>query len=557
MSNNQSNAPSASIIEHRYLPHVLSLVYFLILISISFSYHKIGDYGLETDFYMRYVPNAESFLNGSIVIDGFQGPMYPMLLGLVKSIVGDYMKAGQLINALSVSLFLLAITLVFKRIFSTPIALGIFLITAANKHIIQNTYSCGTDMLFLGLLGGMIYFLLIEQKASWKNIILTGVFAGLTFLTRFNGLFMVLGILFSYTILNIYHVNWKDRLIHSAAVFTLFLGIYSPYGFYTQSEKGSFMFNTNYKNVAWTYQAEGKVTWDEFWHENWCGKNNIHGVTDVVFYDFGAFVSNYFSTLITNLSNDFDQLLGTIDHSSQTAKEETSFYGYLIGIMAIIGLLSYLLNFPKDDRRQIAFIVLNLIFWGVLGLVFYNPRFSMFLIPFYLVMAMRVFELPAIKKAMPSIQTWAIPLISVIFFIISAKDAKSYNTDKISIGPKEMPKLQKWFKRNEPTPKAGDGIFARKPHIAYYTGLKFNMFPVVKSWEEFLSKIKERNIKYIYYGNFEYGHRPQLRILTEPKKVPPPLEFIHMQNIPGQSRQVPGFVYRVNWEKLEAMTKDQ
>ena len=74
------------------------------------------------------------------------------------------------------------------------------------------------------------------------------------------------------------------------------------------------------------------------------------------------------------------------------------------------------------------------------------------------------------------------------------------------------------------------------------------MFPVVTSWEDFLNQIKEKNVKYIYYSYFEYSNRPQLRVLTEPKKVPPVLKLIHVQAIPGNSKQIPGFLYKVNLE---------
>ncbi len=520
-----------SFLEYRYLPYLLSGIYFFIMLYVSFNYHTVGDYGLETDFYMRYVPNAEAFLNGTVVIDGFQGPLYPMVLGVFKSIIGDYMKAGQLINCLGISCFLLSITLVFRRIFTIEVALAAFLITATNKHIIQNTYSCGTDMLFLGLLGAMIFFLLRSQTFNWKNICLTGLFAGLAFLTRFNGLFMLIGIILSYSIINIYQVNLKTRLILSLAVTTIFLAIYAPYGFYTLSEKDSFLYNTNYKNVAWTYQAEGKVTWDQFWHEDWCAENNIHGTGDVIFYDFGAFVTKYTSTLFTNIEEDFNQLIN-----------------WLIGILSFIGLLSYIIYFPsKGDRRELSFVILSLIFWGVLGLVFYNPRFSMFLIPFYVAMALRIFILQKVNSKVPFLKYTPLILGAILFFTSLSK-AKKYNKELIDSGPKEMIKIQRWFDRNQPKPDPEDGIFARKPHVAYFTGLKFQMFPVVKSWDDFLNQIKEKNVKYIYYSYFEYSNRPQLRILTEPNKVPPQLKLIHIQAIPGNSKQVPGFLYKVEIE---------
>lgn len=238
-------------------------------------------------------------------------------------------------------------------------------------------------------------------------------------------------------------------------------------------------------------------------------------------------MTKYFNTLISNLGEDFNQLIN-----------------WIIGIASLIGLLTYILYFPKKDRRELAFIILSLIFWGILGLVFYNPRFSMFLVPFYVALALRFSIVPKIIGKASIVQYTPI-LVGLFLFISSVNEAKSYNKELISSGPKEMLKLKKWFDRNEPTPTAETGMYARKPHAAYYTGTTFKMFPVVKSWQEFLDKIKENNIKYVYYSYFEYNNRPQLRILTEPKKVPPQLKLIHIQKIPGQPKQVPGFLYRV------------
>lgn len=535
-------------LNHKHFFHILSALYFVIILSISLKYHKIGDYGLETDFYMKYVPNAQEFLEGSIHIDSFQGPMYPMVLGIVKTVVDDYMLAGQLINALGISIFLLCISLILKKLIGAPIALGALLLTAANKHIIQNTYSCGTDMLFLAFLGGMFYFLLRDNTFSYKDIALTGLFAGLTFLTRFNGLFMVMGVVFSYVILNVQNTNLKNRIISSAMVLVIFVGLYAPYGFYTLKEKDAFVYNTNYKNLAWTYVAQGNVSWDEFWHEDYCGENDINSLGDVVFADFGGFVGKYVEKLWSNLGNDFNMLLGTGD---KVDDEETNLLGWLIGLWSLAGIVLTFKNFKTEDRRLISVIVLAAIYWAVLGLVFYNPRFSMFMVPFFIAFALKALEFPLSKPSQINLKKFVVLGSSIVLFFVSVNDAKAFNSVRISTGPLEMLKIQRWFERNEPEPQKGDAVFARKPHIAYYTGLHFEMFPVVKSWDEFLNLIEEKNVKYVYYSGFEYQTRPQLKVLTTPEKVPPVLKLIRIQKIPGQPKAFPGFIYKVDLEKRQ------
>ena len=71
---------------------------------------------------------------------------------------------------------------------------------------------------------------------------------------------------------------------------------------YLLKEKDAFVYNTNYKNLAWTYVAQGNVSWDEFWHEDYCGKNDITSLGDVVFADFGGFVGKYMDKLWSNFA---------------------------------------------------------------------------------------------------------------------------------------------------------------------------------------------------------------------------------------------------------------
>ena len=93
-----------SIITYKHLGIVFALAYFVLLLVVGLLYHKVGDYGVETDFFWAYVPEAKSFLSGKLIIDPFRGPLYPMVLGSFKLIIGDYFYAGMIIGILSASL---------------------------------------------------------------------------------------------------------------------------------------------------------------------------------------------------------------------------------------------------------------------------------------------------------------------------------------------------------------------------------------------------------------------------------------------------------------------
>ena len=47
------------ILNYKYLGLIISLLYLLIVGVLSFIFHTVGDYGIETDFFWGYVPSAK------------------------------------------------------------------------------------------------------------------------------------------------------------------------------------------------------------------------------------------------------------------------------------------------------------------------------------------------------------------------------------------------------------------------------------------------------------------------------------------------------------------
>src|SRR3970040_409568 len=73
---------SEKIFSYKYTGLIIAGFYFLVVGILSFTFHKVGDYGIETDFFWGYAPNAKNFLSGEIPMDAFRGPFYPIVLGL-------------------------------------------------------------------------------------------------------------------------------------------------------------------------------------------------------------------------------------------------------------------------------------------------------------------------------------------------------------------------------------------------------------------------------------------------------------------------------------------
>ena len=155
---------------NKYIP----IFYLVVMGFISFTFHQVGDYGVETDFYWSYT---------SLTIDEYRPIGYQVVLAVVKFITQeDYFHAGQLINLISATLILFLISKMMKE----RMALFIMLFLMTNVWFLKYTYSCGTDMLFFLFWLTTIYYFLKNR------LFLCGIFMGLSCLTRYTGLSLLI-----------------------------------------------------------------------------------------------------------------------------------------------------------------------------------------------------------------------------------------------------------------------------------------------------------------------------------------------------------------------------
>jgi len=486
-----------SWLEDKRLPLIIAAGFFIIMLVISYGYHKVGDYNVETDFFWSYVPQGQSFFHGDIVIDKYRGPLYPIILALFSIVFGNnYFNAGVFIALLSASLVLFLTFKLVKQIFNSKIAVAATLLLAVNKVFIQYTYSAGTDMFFNVIALSAFYYLFAYKEGNKKYLVISAVFTALAYLTRYNGVFIVISAFVIILFFNLYKTTFVKRLIAFGLFIIVFLILIAPWGVYTKEKTGKAFFNENYQNIAYEYIAkDNNIGWDQFWYDK---KSDYTSLKDIILKEPTTFFSKFFSNIFGHLKEDLGGLMG-----------------WQVGIFSILGLIAMFLKFP--DERKLSYILLNVFFFGILLLVFYTDRFSLFLIPFYAVLAANFFltdnsSLGRMFNKQPTgfYAIWAILIIWTL--AVSVK----FNADNISSGDKNIAKVAKWFKKNVPdAERKGQTIIARKPHVAYYLGLKYHEFPYVQSYDSLISILKASKIKYMYFGEWEYQSRNQFKDLLE------------------------------------------
>ena len=141
-----------AVVDYPLTPWFISGLYFVIMTVLSFIYHTIGNYGVETDFYWKYLPNAQLIQHGIIPIDSVMGPVYPMILAVFGLVVPDLFSAARLINILSASATLLFTYKLLQSLFRSDLALVVTLMLSVNLAFVLFTYTVGTDMFFCFIL---------------------------------------------------------------------------------------------------------------------------------------------------------------------------------------------------------------------------------------------------------------------------------------------------------------------------------------------------------------------------------------------------------------------
>lgn len=494
----------SSYIENSAISWVIAGLYFFIMLIISFTQHKIGDYGIETDFFWSYVPQAEKFLQGSIEIDKYRGPLYPIILGIFKIITGNFFSAGILLAVLSASFTLFFVHRLLFSLFSPVSALITTLLVSVNTTFNLYTYSAGTDMFFNFLISAGLFFLLAKKEFALKNLLLTAFFAALAYLTRYNGIFLFITVIIAILLINIYKLSWSHRAINLILFTILFVIIVSPWGIHTYKTKGKAFWNQNYQNVAYEYLAKDKMGWDEFWYKG--NREKYTSLTQVIFNEPKAFFSKA-------INNAFDHLL----------RDLSSLIGWHIAVFSLFGL--FLLFSKPPDKRQWAFYLANFLFFGVLVLVFYSERFSLFLIPFYTVFGVNALftENKYLKTSIvksPAFMT----ILTALLIIWTLAKSYQYNSENINSGDKNLVKLRNEFKKTENVKGKGEKIMARKAHVAYYLGLEMKWVDMVPDYYQQVANIWKAGVEYVSYGIWEMGRG--LNFLNDPSNLPPDFKLV-------------------------------
>ena len=474
----------------------LASSYLLVMAILAFKYHIIGDYGVETDFYV-FVRQAKLILGGQLPVDGYRGPVYFLILAPLGMLTGDFFRSGMAISLISAAIVLYFTFRLLSHILREDLALAATLLTAVNPTFVQYTYSAGTDMMFFAAMTVAVHYFLKHDGLTTRRTLIAGVLSALAYLIRYNGVFIIAGFVFLLLFVDKRLSGTKDRLAGAATLVAAFLVAITPWGLHCLKHTGDFFYNLNYRNVACTVYAEGRMDWDAFWSTK---APEFQSFLDVVLADPILF----FKTMLFNIHIHFLGDMGTL-------------LGWHLGVPVVAGILIAAFGWSKSKASP--YMLVNVLQFVVLLTVVYNPRYSLPLIPFYGVLAANSIAVAgAVLLRRSRLVGLSISVAILVLVVWSLVDAFQYNRANISSGPREILIVADWFEENVSPAERGELIVARKPHIAHYLDLEFEWLPPADSHEELIERLRTIGADYLYISVIEATRRPELAYLLDPRR---------------------------------------
>lgn len=487
----------------------------LILALVIGHFHVVGFFGVETDFYGAYAKQAENIIAGRPYTFRHNPPGYMLLLAAVSFFTGDLFVAGKIISAISTALFGWVIYLLFSALFGKRIALATVILSLFS--LFPYSFLAATDILGALLIILPIWIILRKTVPTLTTSFLVGILSGLSYLVRYNALFVIIGIAFSLLFINLNRERLQRRLAMVGIFVCGILIITLPWLIINWQTNGSPFASTAYLQIAAHFYHPRGDTHGTSLREV---SSEFKSLSQVVLHNPALVIRKYLKDVLFH-------------NIKLLASKGLGFPAYLFAGAGFILLLRDL------SRKRLSFLLINLLGFLLLGLVGFYLRYYFFLFPFlFLTVAYFLFHqniftnLGRLPFSGISV-SWFIMVIIAFFLCIG-----SYKMVKSQIAKEPRYLLQiAHFLKNRSSPD--DIIIVRKPHLAYLSGLK-SCFPLAETTNQYLKRAREERARYLVYSDLEAAYWPGLKSFADPRVVPKSFKLIY------QHKQSNTLIYEID-----------
>jgi len=474
----------------------------LTLLWLALRFHRVGDYLTESDFYGGYAQGAALIRHGRLDPARYQvvGPVYDLLLALTGSIVRDLFTAGKLISVAAGCGTLASWLLLLKRRADAAAGLAAVVLLAANAQFVRYGFSATTDMLALGLQAACLCALL-GARGRWAPLV-SGALAGLATLTRYNAAVLLPA--------GLACIAWPGAVAGTSrrrvallfvCGFALVSGPWLAWSIGHGQVPGAMLV----RNFAYYATPDAARNTQDLPGDLGTPDAPEVSLGDLVQRDGGALAVRSLRAIPEHLASDAGELLG-----------------WPVAILCLLGV-PFLLQEPR--LRTLKPLVIP---WAALFLalvpVFYSPRYSLPLAPFYLALAAIAIASPRYTFAVGAARVplkWITALVPLGFTVLTNV---SLQRQLESQTPVEVVEAGAALRAAAPP---GARVVSRKGHIGYYSGLEIAPFPRLQKLSDLAEHCRRSHADFLYFSWLEVQLRPDFSYLLDTTSEVPGLTVVH------------------------------
>ncbi len=458
--------------------------------------HRIGDYFTETDFYGAYAAGARLIQNGHVDASryGVVGPGYEMALALAGLAVRNLFVAAELISATATIATLLIWRSLLRRLGDARLAVLGVLFLATNPVLLRFGYSVTTDAFALMLLSLALWLLL--SRTSARGLLAAGGVAAAAFLTRYSAVSLVPAAFVTLAF------GLRPAAGRSRAVIAFaggFLIVLVPWMSWCAAHGTGLAFALHH-NIAYEVFARPRgIVWDDYQK---LLQPQFHSLSDVIRRDPGAVAARLLDNVGDHLRLDAHELLG-----------------WPVAICAALGLALTLIE--GSFRRLAPLAIFGACAFLVLVPVFHAPRYSLALLPVDAAFASAFFASPRFAFAVGRSRRVRLKTLLVLVPLSLAVGASwREQTRTLAKLPVEILDAARALRA-----VAGphDRVMARKPHLAWLSGLEGRPFPFADSLPQLGAAAHAAGVRWLYVSWPEVETRPRFWYLLDTTATVPGL----------------------------------
>ena len=316
---------------------------------------------------MWYMYQGKDFFNGNSQNSQLIGAPIgaPIIYSVLENYFGNPFEIQKSISLISGTVIVIISYFIVKNIFGPKIALVSQILIAINPKLQFLSISALNELMPIALIISSFYFL-TKNELKNSHFVFIGILLGLSFMIRYQSIFIVLGI---FIFLLIRNRKISKNMIQAGILILIFVLVSSPMLIFNYATYGEMIENDTSFYFLALFQSQ-TPEWRETVQEM-----KEEGIISLVLLDHTIFVENYFFNLFTNNPNKLFNF-GSLDNIS------------ILPVIPIIGFVTVVLGFlhciqiARDYRIWVAIIALIVSTLSVLFIGNITQHyFAIFLIP--------------------------------------------------------------------------------------------------------------------------------------------------------------------------------